>query len=508
MSEKDCILALDVGTSGAKACLISRAGEILAKAQAAYEFKSNCGFVEQDPSDWWRSVLSLIRSIREQNPLVPAALVLSGQMQSLILLKGSEVLTDAVLYVDNRAGKEIEEIYSLYGEENLRKLTGNLNDGSSVLAKLLWLKRNAPDLYREAGQILLGAHDYITWKLCGVSCTDFTNAATTGLLDIKGNVWAEDLLKTLDLRTDWLPQLKASWEQSGGLSSEAAALCGLPAGLPVFHGAGDAASATIGSGAGEPGYSYVYLGTSGWLAATGLNQLVNPLTGIWNLRHPDPQRLILLGPMLTTAGNWEWLKETFAELEPGYAGDETSAYEVLTAQAASSPAGSNGVFYLPMINGERSPVRDPNASGVFFGIRRTTSRGDLYRSVLEGVTYGMLSIREVMREVLPSGLKMQELCLTGGGAKSDLWAQIFADVMDCKVNVLRSPEDVGVKGMAIIAGKALGWYSSYLPAEQLGFEKTFLPGENVSVYRKAYMVYKELYPSLKNVFLRSAQIMS
>jgi xylulokinase len=161
-----------------------------------------------------------------------------------------------------------------------------------------------------------------------------------------------------------------------------------------------------------------------------------------------------------------------------------------------------------MINGERSPVRDPNASGVFFGIRRSTVRADLYRSVLEGVAYGMLSIREVMQEVFPSGLKMQELCLTGGGAKSGLWAQIFADVMDCKVNVLRSPEDVGVKGMAIIAGKALGWYSSYLPAEQLGFEKTFLPGANAAVYRKTYTLYKELYPSLKSVFLRSAQIMN
>lgn len=509
MEHDACILAIDIGTSGVKACICNRRGEILAKETSGYDLEMNGNRIEQSPDLWWSAVVTSVTQLT-QTDLAAAvqAVILTGQMQSVILLEKDQILAPAILYADNRAGQEMIEIFQVIGEDRLCELTGNLNDGSSVLAKLLWLKKNAPQLYQRADHLLLAAHDYLHWRLCGSYVTDHTNAATTGLLDILDNRWAEDMLDQLQLRSDWLPQLMPGWSQSGEISEAAARELGLKAGLPVYHGAGDAASATIGSGAGEAGYFYIYLGTSGWLATTGFDQIVDPQTGIWNLRHIDPERMIYLGPMLSAAGNWEWVRDTFGELERAVAEKDKSPYEVLEGQAASSSPGSNGVFYLPMIHGERAPVRDPHARGVFFGIQKRTTRADLYRAVLEGVAYAMRSIREVMEEKLPAGIQVRELCLTGGGARSALWAQIFADVMDCPVKVLASPEDVGVKGMAVVAGKQLGWHDSYVPdGSFFEFDAVYWPSANVDGYRRRYALYRQIYPSLKQLFSSSAQIL-
>ena len=403
----------------------------------------------------------------------------------------------------------MNHVISKHDKNILRETTCNLNDGSSVIAKLIWLRNNSPKLYEGAEFLLLGAHDYINWMLCGSRVTDYTNASTTGLFDIKNNSWALSLLEKLNIRTDWLPELKSGYQITGHLKKAIAHELGLEEGLPIFHGVGDAASATIGSSAGEPGHFYIYLGTSWWLATSGFNEIVDPHTGIWNLRHVNPDRMMYLGPMLTTAGNWEWVIETFGDLEVKNKLSEISTYAILEKVAAESPAGSNGVVYLPMIRGERAPVRDPNARGVFFGIQTTTTRADLYRSVLEGVAYAMLSIRDIMQENLPDNINDFELVLTGGGAKSNLWAQIFSDVMNCTVKVLSSPEDVGVKGMAIVAGKTFGWHKNLIPEGSfLQFEQTFEPSLDSPIYRRCYQIYKRLYPSLKSMFTYSANILA
>lgn len=507
MNVERSVLAIDIGSSGVKACFISENGDVLAKAIQTYEPDVTLNRVEQAPSVWWSAVVSSVNSLTRQTATQPEAIILTGQMQASIFLKDGEALLPAILYSDTRAQNEIEMIQRMVGEQNLIQITGNLNDSSSVIAKLLWVKHNAPSLYQHAEHLLLAAHDYIHWKLCASVVTDYTNACTTGLLNIQENDWAVDLLQRLDLRTDWLPELMPAGQKTGDLSREAAGQMGLKAGIPVFHGAGDAASATIGSGAGEPGHFYIYLGTSGWLGTTGYNIPVDPLTGIWNLRHVDPMRMIYLGPMLTTAGNWEWVSETFGVLEADGQIPGKSKFDRIEAVAAKSPAGSNGVFFLPMISGERAPVRDPNASGVFLGIRRTTTRADLYRAVLEGVAYAMRTIRDVMQAMMPANAQFRELYLTGGGARSALWAQIFADVMSCTVKVLASPEDVGVKGMAIVVGKTLGWHDHYIPEGSfIKWDTVYQPSIDESHYGREYPIYSQIYPSLKPLFEYSARL--
>jgi xylulokinase len=332
--------------------------------------------------------------------------------------------------------------------------------------------------------------------LCGARCADYTTAATTGLLNLQRSAWAEELLTFLDLRMDWLPRLSQGDEQVGQVSAQAALASGLPEGLPVFHGLGDAAATTLGAGAGEPGRNYIYLGTSGWLAATHLGRPVDPRSGIFNLRHPEPSRLILIGPLITAAGNFEWLRRQFGELEANQAGSG-SAYETLNALAAQAPAGSNGLLYLPHLAGERSPFRDSAARGVFFGLSTTTTRQDMYRAVMEGVAFGMRAIGEAMAQKEA----ISELNIVGGGARSALWPQIFADVFACRVQVLADPGNAGARGAAIIAGKALGWYDSYAPEGLFPIEASYEPeARHVGRYEALYPVYRSLYPALKDSF--------
>ncbi|MEN4098812.1 MAG: FGGY family carbohydrate kinase, partial [Anaerolineaceae bacterium] len=449
----EAIVVLDIGTTGTKAALINRSGKILAGEYAGYDLYAQGREVEQDPADWWQATQSSLRALVKVVPPEArlAAIILSGQMQDVILVGPEDALAPAILYSDARAQEEAAAILVKLGEEKIISTTGNLQDATSLLTKLLWLKRKRPELYEAACKLMIGAHDYVTWKLCGAHMADYTTASTTGLLDLHNNCWAEHLLKALDLRRDWLPELVLSGVQAGCVDTAAAAATGLPEGLPVFHGPGDAATTTLGAGAGEPGRDYVYLGTSGWLAATTNGPPVDPRTGIFNLCHPNPTQLILIGPMITAAGNFEWLRRQFGDLETARPED---AYTRLNELAAQSPAGSNGLLYLPYLSGERAPFRDADARGVFFGLSITSTRQDMYRAVLEGVALSMRMIGDVM---FPQG-KTAELSLVGGGVRSLLWPQIFANVFRCRVLVLADPGDVGVRGALLAVGKALGWY--------------------------------------------------
>jgi xylulokinase len=502
----NAIIAIDAGTTGIKTTLLDRSGRILGSHQAGYPTLTSGNRVEQQPEDWWQAAAASLREIAAESGQVTLdGIALSGQMQDLILISKGQVTAPAILYSDTRAQAEAQLVMDEIGESDLQSVTGNLQDASSLLAKLLWLKQHRYELYSQADDLLIGAHDFLAFRLCGARLADYTTAATTGLLDLHANTCALDLLRSLDLRTDFLPTLAPSGTLAGHLNSAAADVTGLPVGLPIYHGAGDAASATVGAGAGEPGRFYAYLGTSGWLAATRTGEPVDPQSGIFNLRHPDAANLILIGPMLTAAGNFGWLNAAFGVLETAASGNtQTDTYAALNQAASQAQPGSGGVFYLPHLAGERAPFRDPHARGVLFGIGPTTSRCDLYRAVLEGVALSMRAIRQTM--LTGAEETILELNLVGGGARSPLWAQIFADVFNCQVNLLSNPSDAGARGAAIITGKALGWYDSYTPQGNFfPLQASFTPQPPaVEVYDRSFEVFLQIYPALKPVFAAHA----
>ncbi len=450
----ECVIAADIGTTGVKVALIGRDGHVFASASRGYRTWAHGAEMEQDPEEWWSACVSAFSEIACASDLVPEALVLSGQMQDLIIV-GSGPQPRAILYSDTRAAAEAQEIALTYGADRHAAEARNAQDAGGLAPKLLWMSRNAKMTLDSARWIFLGAHDYLAWRLCGASATDLTTASTTGLLLFDKNRWNDDLMASLGIRTDLFPEIVRADKVAGVLSHEAAHITGLPEGLPVIHGAGDAATATLGSGAGVPGRLSINLGTSGWVAMTSDGPPVDPALGAFNLRHPNGIDLIMIGAVTTAAGNYDWFRNALLA--------ETSrdeAFSVLNREAESAAAGSSGLLFLPYLAGERMPFRAPRARGGFIGIGRETGRAELARAVLEGVAFSLL---HAFRALGGSGAHAHEVTLVGGGAGSELWCRIIASVFECPVAVPEKPEDAGLRGAAILAGRALGWFSSWDP---------------------------------------------
>lgn len=344
--------------------------------------------------------------------------------------------------------------------------------------------------------VLLGVADYICWKLTNRFVTDYTNGSTTGLMNFDENRWDPDILQYIGMSEFNLPDLVSADEIVGSVSKEAAMATRLPRGLPVIHGAGDAGSATVGAGAGIQGMISCYLSTSGWIASTG-ELPVDPSTGRFNLRHPDEEKVINIGPMIMTAGNVEWTLQTFLGDREGELTED--AFELFTRLAAKAAPGSGGIFYLPYLMGERSPFRDPDARGAFIGIGRESQRAELFRAVLEGVSYSLNSILETL---LPSSRSDRRIYLSGGGAQNRVWAEILASITESIVVTASNTRETGILGNTVIAGRGLGYFDSYgLPPGFLQIEEEYHPKKDlVDFYRSGMRIFVKLYPALKETF--------
>jgi len=496
------VISADIGTTAAKVSLVERSGEILFTTSHSYPLVSEASRVEQDPLLWWDAFRKGIKDIYSyQNQITPEALVLSGQMQDLICISRGEAEGNAILYSDTRARGEWIQINRDLGKEFLNKTTENLNDPGSLPCKILWLRNSKSCEIDNETRILLGAHDYICWKLTDRFITDYTNGAATGLMNFESNQWDSTILKYLGLVKENLPELISADQVTGSITAEASNATGLPAGLPVIHGSGDAGASTIGAGAGVPGVISCYLGTSGWIAVTG-ERTVNPDSGIFNLRHPDPSKVINIGPMLMTGGNVEWALNTLS-------GDRKdtvleNSFDTFTREAEKAFPGSGGLFYLPYLVGERSPFRDPDARGAFIGMGRQTGQSEMFRAVLEGTSYALNSILDVMSQTNHS---TGQIYLSGGGARDPLWAEILASITGYTVLIASNARETGVLGNVVLAGRALGWFDTYkLPSGFLNIEKEYLPDNELNKFYAGGMeIFKELYPALKQSFKKTAK---
>jgi len=491
------ILAIDVGTTGIKVALVAQDGRRLAGSYAGYATHSAAGnWIEQDPREWWRATQQAFAQLWTRPGATPGqvvAIALSGQMQDLIAIDEHEAIGNAILYADSRAQAEATQIEAQVGQERLVAVTGNEQGPTSLLAKWRWLQHHDSARLQATQTLLFGAHSYIAWKLCAITSCDYTTAGTTGLLDLERQEWAIDLLAELALEPALLPPLRRADDWLGELSPTAAVATGLPAGVPVYVGAGDLAATTVGVGAGAPGRLYGYFGTSGWIAGTLAHATPAPERGIFTLPHPAPTHRIQVAPMLTAGGNLDWARHTIA-VEPDYT--------PINQLAATAPVGSHGLLYLPYLAGERSPFSDPHARAGYLGISGQTTRADLLRAVMEGTCYAYSSLRQTL------GIAADQLYVAGGGAQSALWMQMLADVMGCPVCVVAAPEDAGARGAALIVGRALGWVTAYNGhPEFFPVATEYLPDEeNSRRYAQLQAVFAELYGQLKPTFARLAAI--
>jgi len=483
-------LAFDIGTTGAKAALIDGAGQVVRSATRQYPTHTATGGVmEQDAGDWWRAVRETCRALGALDEV--DAIALTGQMQDAILVNATgDPVRPVILYSDTRAHAEAARLPDQLGAARIRELTGNDQDAGSLLAKLAWLQAHEPAALEASRWLLLGAADFVALKMTGAATTDTTTASTTGLMNLATRTALDDsVFAALELRdcARLVPPITPGGHRVGALTSAAAETLGLPAGIPVYHGPGDAGATTIGAGSGEPGAVYAYLGTSGWIAFTATER-AQPGQGVITLAHPAPGRTIQVAPLLTAGGNLDWVRDLFG------GGD----YDAVIARALDRDP--SRLLYLPYLSGERAPFSDPHARGAFVGLGASATRDDLCRAVLEGVVY---AYRHALDALIPGATTT--LTLTGGGTRSRRWCQLFADVTHLPVAIQADPENVGVRGAILCAQVAHGARASYAASEFFPIEATLPPDPaHAAHFDRQYRVFREAYPALKPIFAQLA----
>jgi xylulokinase len=478
-------LAFDIGTSAVKAALINADGETIRSISGPYETNSAAGgVVEQNANDWWTALIEAAQALK---PSEADAITVTGQMQDVILLNDAgEPVRPVVLYSDTRAQDEIAGVLRIIPQEQLRALTGNDQDASSLLAKLRWLKHHEPTSIERSTALLLGAADYGVYKLTGIAFADITTASTTGLMNIESRQFHDtELWSRLGLEDviHLLPPVQSGGTLAGTLLPEIAAQIGAKAHIPVYHAPGDAGATTLGVGSGESQRPYAYIGTSGWIGFTA-EKRADSQTGAFNLAHPAEDRYFCLAPLLTAGGNLDWAISLF----------ERSDYDAAIRTALDQPAGN--LIYLPYLNGERSPFHDPLARGAFIGLHSRHTEPDLLRAVLEGIAFAYHHALETLIPDLPT-----QIMLTGGGTRSGAWCQLFADVLKLPVLVSKDAENVGVRGAVLSAQVARGERENYAPPDFFPIAATYQPDKTLANhYDRLYQHFRAAYTALKDVF--------
>ncbi|PYI56510.1 xylulokinase [Paenibacillus flagellatus] len=505
------IASFDIGTTVCKGVLIARDGRLEHEAEepldTIYGTVSGAGgtdgerrTVEQEPEQWFRAVASIARGWWEAGvrPGQVKLIATSGQMQDLIPVdETGRPVRPAILYSDARADEQAARILGRIGEEAVRGSTGNHLDGSMPFAKLLWLADREPESVRRTSRVLISSKDYVVRRLTGRAATDPTSAATAGMMDLSGRSWRADWLEAVGLDPALLPELLASDEVAGEVLAEAAAETGFAEGTPVLCGIGDAGASTIGAGVAETGDRYVYLGTSGWVAAS-VERPGRAADGVFHLAHAEPGQLIAAAPLMNAGNAHKWAVSAFG----GATADGEDAYAAFEREASGCDRAAGEALFLPYLNGERCPVQDAAASGSFVGLRPTTTRADMGCAVLEGVAFAM---RQVM-ELLADGSPMpKRLTLIGGGSRSPLWCQIFADVCGAEVIVPGDAQYLPALGCAAGGFVRLGWASGYADfAERLlraRPARRYAPDDKTArAYERKYARYVKLYAALAPVF--------
>ena len=501
------MIGIDIGTSGCKSILMDELGHIEAEAFYGYPLSTpETGWCEQNPEDWWQAVKITIKMLLQEFKSVQniVGIGLSGQMHGMVLLdKNGAVLRPCIIWSDQRTEKQCQEIYNRAGgPEELLKLTNNKMLTGYTGGKILWVMEHEPAIYERTGMIL-NPKDYIRFMLTGEYATEVSDASGTGLFNVKEREWSYQLLDLLSISKELLPECYESTEISGRLGSCVSVELGLPAGLPVAGGGGDAIIQSVGSGLVRSGILSATIGTGGQICAA-LDQYSDNAGGKLQIFcNVIPGKWHAMGVMLTAGGALKWLKDLLYQNEAGMLNQQSNIYEMLDMEASYVEPGSKGLFFLPYLNGERCPHNDPDARGAFIGLNLQHKKAHMVRSVLEGVAFGLRDISEIIKELGPVP---KQVFISGGGAGSSLWRQITADVLDTDVFSMRAAAYGGALGAALIAGTGVGvWSSVEEAANVLDIETKKSPiKSHVETYNSLFPIYRDLYSSLREGFKQIA----
>jgi xylulokinase len=489
-------VGVDVGTTGARGVAVDERGGVVTAHTSEYPLLTpRPQWTEQDPAEWWRAsreVLAAVASACRDARHEIVGIGLTGQMHGSVFLDAAaEVIRPALLWNDQRTGKQCDEITDRVGPERLVEITGNPALTGFQAPKVLWLRDEEPADFDRVASVLL-PKDYVRWKLGAELATDVSDAAGTLFLDLRKRTWSREILEALDVPAEWLPPVFESPERAGGVTADVADEIGLSPGVPVAAGGGDNAAAAIGTAVTRDGVLSSSIGTSGVLFANVDEAAVDPSGRIHAFAHAVPGGYCLLAVTLSAGGSLRWWRDVTG-----------LAYGELVAEAEAVAPGSEGLVFLPYLTGERTPHLDPMATGAFVGLTARHTRGHMTRALMEGVLFSLRDGIEIMRAL---DVRPTEIRAIGGGASSTLWLQLQADVYDAPVYRL-AIEEGAAYGAALLGHVAAGTFRDVEEATSVVrvLEETTEPDPQAAAeYDETYALYRTLYGTLREDMHRLA----
>lgn len=481
-------IGIDLGTSAMKLLLVGEDGTILSEASESYDVEfPHSGWSQQDPEDWWRALRAgMARLLAGQDASAVRGIGAGGQMHGLVALDADDrVIRPCILWNDSRTEAQTRWLNEHVGKRRLTELTGNVAFAGFTAPKLLWMREEEPESFSRIAHAML-PKDYLTHRLTGAYVTDYTDASGTLLLDVEHRRWSPEMLEICGVREDQLPRLAESAEAVGTVLPEVARELGLPEGVVVCAGAGDNAAAAVGCGAVEPGSCNISLGTSGTVFIPSDSFRVDAANALHSFDYVDGS-YHLMGCILSAAScNAWWLEHIVG----------TKDYASELGRIDERHVSGDLPFFLPYLMGERSPHNDPEARGAFVGLRMDTSRADMTRAVIEGVSFAIRDCVEVARA---QGIEVLESTLCGGGAKSGVWQRMLASVLGVTLRLPETEQGPGY-GAALLAGVACGTWPSVAAAAKavVRVRGEVAPDPALTAaYDARYHAWRQLYPALR-----------
>jgi len=482
----NCVLGVDLGTSGVKVVAVDKTGELL--AEQSYDLSLSQpfpGYSEQHPEDWVKGTSSAISKLISENGIYANEIYgisFSGQMHGLVLLdEKNEVIRPAILWDDTRTTKQCEEIRNTMGERFI-DITYNQPLEGFTLPKLLWVKENEPSHWKKARKFLL-PKDYVRLRITGEIMTDYTDATGTAMFDANTQEWSTEICEKFEVPEKMCPKIFHSTDLAGTVTEEFARNSGLNSSTKVFLGAADNAAGSLSSGMITSDSVLSSIGTSGVVLKYEGKNKANYNGTLQFEDHVIPETYYSMGVTLAAGDSLNWYKKNFAA---------DISFDQMIEKAVNSPVGANGLLFTPYIMGERAPHTDSSIRGSFIGIDGMHRENDFIRAVLEGITYSFRDIMEIYNDYEHTFDKVISI---GGGSKSAFWLQMQADVFNKDVITIKNEQGPGL-GAAMIAAVGLSWYSNFNDCSEVyvSFGETYKPIEkNVSKYQKMYSIYKKVY---------------
>lgn len=484
-------IGADLGTSSLKLLLTDLNGKVINSVTKDYSVSyPKSGWSEQNAEDWWSAFKSgLPELIKDINGEDVAGIGVAGQMHGLVILDESDnVIRPVILWNDGRTSKETEYLNTVIGKNVLSENTANIAFAGFTAPKILWVKENEPHNFAKINKIML-PKDYINYLLTGVHACDYSDASGMLLLDVKNKCWSGKMLEICSVKEAQMPKLFESYEVIGSVLPQIASELGISSKAIVVAGAGDNAAAAVGTATTGEGKCNISLGTSGTIFVSSEKFGVDKFNALHSFAHADGG-FHLMGCILSAASCHKWLCDKVLCQKD---------YALLENEIDTSLLGKNELFFLPYLMGERSPINDTDAKGLFIGLRPDTSRSQMLLAVLEGVCFAIRDNIEIAKSL---GISVKESCLCGGGAKSKLWRKILANVLNIQLNIPVAEEGPGY-GTAILSMVGAGEFETVSEAVEklVSIKESVLPQEElISLYEERYQKFRLIYPAVKELY--------